>query len=109
MFMYMYDFSRIYRLLKAVNDTMDPEYIPEGTHMGNFDKSEELTLEEALDVLTINGAYQMGIADERGSIEVGKYADFVIISKDLTSIPDNEIHTAEITNVYFEGKEVYTK
>ena len=93
----------------AVNDSMDSKYIPEGTRMGDFDKSEELTLEEVLDVLTINGACQMGIGNERGSIEVGKFADFVIISKDLTSIPENEIHTAEITNVYFEGKEVYTK
>ena len=93
----------------AVNDSVDSKYIPEGTELGDFDKSEELTLEEAMDVLTINGAYQMGIADERGSIEVGKYADFIMISKDLTSIPENEIHTAEITNVYFEGKEVYTK
>ncbi|MDO4839795.1 MAG: amidohydrolase family protein, partial [Desulfovibrionaceae bacterium] len=62
-----------------------------------------------LDVLTINGAYQMGIEKERGSIEKGKYADFLFISKDVTSIPKNEIHTAEISNVYFEGKEVYKK
>ncbi len=75
----------------------------------SFDKSEELTVEEALDVLTINGAYQMGIEKERGSIETGKYADFLFISKDITSIPKNEIHTAEISNVYFEGNEVYKK
>ncbi len=93
----------------AVNDSMDSKYIPEGNEMGTFDKSEELTVEEALDVLTINGAYQMGIDKERGSIEVGKFADFLLISKDLTSIPKNEIHTAEISNVYFEGQEVYTK
>lgn len=93
----------------AVNDSMDSKFIPAGSQMGDFDKSEELTLEEAFDVLTINGACQMGIGNERGSIEVGKFADFIIISKDLTSIPKNEIHTAEITNVYFEGKEVYTK
>ncbi len=93
----------------AVNDTMDAKFMPKGNTMGKFDKSEELTVEEALDVLTINGAYQMGIEKERGSIEKGKYADFLFISKDVTSIPKNEIHTAEISNVYFEGKEVYKK
>ncbi len=93
----------------AVNDTMDAKFIRAGKEMGEFDKSEEITVEEALDVLTINGAYQMGIEKERGSIEKGKYADFLFISKDVTSIPKNEIHTAEISNVYFEGKEVYKK
>ena len=93
----------------AVNDTMDSKFIAEGREMGPFDKSEELTVEEALDVLTINGAYQMGIEKERGSIEPGKYADFLFISKDVTSIPKDEIHTAEISNVYFEGNEVYEK
>ena len=93
----------------AVNDTMDPKFVLEGKEMGPFDKSDELTVEEAIDVLTINGAYQMGIEKERGSIETGKYADFLFISKDLTSIPKNEIHTAEISNVYFEGNEVYKK
>ena len=93
----------------AVNDSMDDKFIPKGNEFGKFDKSEELTVEEALDVLTINGAYQMGIEKERGSIEKGKYADFLFISKDLTSIPKNEIHTAEISNVYFEGNEVYKK
>ncbi len=94
----------------AVNDTMDTKFIPEGNEIGTlFDKSEELTVEEALDVLTINGAYQMGIEKDRGSIETGKYADFLFISKDVTSIPKDEIHTAEISNVYFEGNEVYKK
>ncbi len=93
----------------AVNDTMDEKFIPKGNEMGPFDKSEEISVEEALDVLTINGAYQMGIEKERGSIENGKYADFLFISKDVTSIPKNEIHTAEISNVYFEGNEVYSK
>ncbi len=93
----------------AVNDTMDPKFIPAENKMGTFDTSEELTVEEVLDVLTINGAYQMGIEKERGSIEVGKYADFLFISKDITTIPKDQIHTAEISNVYFEGDEVYKK
>ena len=93
----------------AVNDTMDSKFVAKGKEMGPFDKSEELTVEEAMDVLTINGAWQMGVEKERGSIETGKYADFLFISKDVTTIPKNEIHTAEVSNVYFEGNEVYKK
>ena len=93
----------------AVNDSMDSKFIPAENNMGTFDKSDELTIEEAMDVMTINGAWQMGIEKERGSIETGKYADFLFISKDITSLPKDKIHTAEISNVYFEGNEVYKK
>lgn len=58
--------------------------------------------------MTINGAKLLGIDSERGSIEVGKYADFIYIDKDISSIPLNTIHTANISKVYFEGKEVYS-
>lgn len=70
---------------------------------------EALTRQQALKVLTINGAYQMHSEQERGSIEVGKYADFVIVDKDVMdeSCPANQIHTANVTGTFFEGKQVY--
>ena len=92
----------------AVNGTMDFSGFPEGSEIESFSSSEFITLNQALDVMTINGAKLLGIDEERGSIETGKYADFVYIDKDITSIPVDTIHTAKISNVYFEGKEVYT-
>ena len=92
----------------AVNGTMDLSGFPEGSEIESFSSSEFITLNQALDVMTINGAKLLGIDEERGSIETGKYADFVYIDKDITSIPVDTIHTAKISNVYFEGKEVYT-
>ena len=94
----------------AVNGTMDMEAsaYPEGYEIGAFSSSEFITLTEALDVMTINGAKLMGIDDERGSIEVGKYADFVYLDKDISSVPADSIHTANVSKVYFEGNEVYS-
>ena len=70
--------------------------------------SEELvTREQALTALTINIAKQMFIEDERGSIKTGKYADFLLVNKDVLTCPVKEIHTAKLEATYFEGKKVF--
>ena len=70
---------------------------------------ELLTREQALTALTINCAKQMFIEDERGSIKAGKYADFLLVDKDVLTCPVTEIHTAKPAATYFEGKKVYSK
>ncbi len=66
-----------------------------------------LTREQALTALTINVARQMFIEDERGSIANGKYADFLLVNKDVLTCPVKEIHTAKPEATYFEGKKVF--
>ena len=61
-----------------------------------------------MDIMTINGAKQLQIEDERGSIETGKYADFIFINKDISTCEKDKIHEGVVERVYFEGKEVYT-
>ena len=68
---------------------------------------ELLTREQALTALTINVAKQMFIENERGSISEGKYADFLLVDKDVLTCPVTEIHTAKPAATYFEGKKVY--
>jgi len=68
---------------------------------------ELLTREQALTALTINVAKQMFIENERGSIKNGKYADFLLVDKDVLTCPVTEIHTAKPEATYFEGKKVY--
>ena len=66
-----------------------------------------LTREQALTALTINCAKQMFIEKERGSVAVGKYADFLLVTKDVLTCPETEIHEAKPAATYFEGKKVY--
>ena len=71
---------------------------------------ELVTREQALKALTLNGAYQMHNEKERGSIQVGKYADFVLIDKDVMNektCPAKDIHTGNVTATYFEGQKVF--
>ena len=86
----------------AVNDTR-AEF-----EVAQLDETERVSVETAMDIMTINGAKQLQIEDERGSIETGKYADFICIDKDISSCAKDKIHEGEIKAVYFEGKEVYT-
>ena len=72
-------------------------------------KDEYLTVEEMLDVMTINGAKQFQLENERGSIEVGKYADFLLLDKDITTCAADQIHEGKVDAVYFEGKKVYKR
>lgn len=57
--------------------------------------------------LTIEGAYQMGTEKTRGSIAVGKYADFILISKNVLDCPDKDLHETKVLMTFFEGKCVY--
>lgn len=67
-----------------------------------------LTREQAITSLTINVAKQMFIENERGSISEGKYADFLLVDKDVLSCPETVIHEAKPEATYFEGKKVYS-
>jgi predicted amidohydrolase YtcJ len=66
-----------------------------------------LTREQALTALTINVARQMFLENERGSIKTGKYADFLLVTKDVLTCPVTEIHEAKPAATYFEGKKVF--
>ena len=69
---------------------------------------ELITREQALTALTINVAKQMFLENERGSIKSGKYADFLLVTKDVLTCPETEIHTAKPAATYFEGKKVFS-
>ena len=70
---------------------------------------ELITREQALTALTINCAKQMLIEDERGSIKTGKYADFILVNKDVLTCPVKEIHNAKPDATYFEGQKVFAR
>ena len=70
---------------------------------------ELLTREQTLTALTINVAKQMFLEEERGSIKTGKYADFLLVDKDVLSCPVKEIHEAKPAATYFEGEKVFSR
>jgi len=68
-----------------------------------------MTREEALRSYTMNGAYAAFEEDIKGSLEPGKLADITVLSKDIMTIPDDEILTTEVVYTIVGGKMMYTK
>tara|TARA_R110002073_G_scaffold123234_1_gene266773 strand:+ start:66764 stop:68470 length:1707 start_codon:yes stop_codon:yes gene_type:complete len=70
---------------------------------------QNISLELAIRAYTINGAYVMRQEDKTGSIEVGKLADFVVLDRDIFTMPQTQIKQTKVTLTIFNGNEIYKK
>lgn len=70
---------------------------------------EALTVEEAIAAYTINGAYQVHMEDRIGSIEVGKYADLVVLERNIFEVDRHCINEVPVVMTVMNGKTVYRK
>ncbi|WP_428819781.1 amidohydrolase [Microbulbifer sp. MCCC 1A16149] len=64
-----------------------------------------LTPLQALRALTINGAWQLGMENEVGSIEVGKYADLVIVDKNPLTTPAEQWREIRVLQTLIAGRD----
>ena len=85
--------SAVTRIERQTNTVLGPE--------------QRLSRLEALRVLTIGGAYFSFEEDFRGSVEPGKLADMAVLSKDILTVPDEEIPTIESVMTLVGGEVVY--
>ncbi|MEQ8524512.1 amidohydrolase [Gracilimonas sp.] len=80
-------------------------------HQGNppngWYPDESLSREQALKAFTVDAAYSAHQEDVIGSIEKGKWADFVIIDQDYFEIPASEIWKVNILETWVAGEKVY--
>lgn len=74
---------------------------------GGYRMEQALSREETLKGMTIWAAYSNFEEDEKGSIEKGKFADFVILEKNIMEVPENEIPTIKVSGTYVNGEKVY--
>lgn len=74
---------------------------------GKLGPEQSITREEALRVMTINNAHLTFEETIKGSIEVGKLADLVILSEDLMTIPEAAIRDIKALCTMLEGEIVY--
>ncbi|MCF8298133.1 MAG: amidohydrolase [Saprospiraceae bacterium] len=72
-----------------------------------FQAENDLTREQALKAMTIWAAKSCFEENEKGSIEVGKFADFVILEKDLMTEAENELFKIKVLETYLGGEKVY--
>ncbi|MFX1424987.1 MAG: amidohydrolase [Promethearchaeota archaeon] len=68
-----------------------------------------ISIEEALKTYTINAAYAAFEEEIKGSIEVGKLADFVVLDKNPLDTPKEEIKNLQVIETIIRGETVYKK
>ncbi len=72
-----------------------------------FYPDQRMSRMEALRAYTIQNAFAAFEEDIKGSLTVGKLADITVLSKDITTVPDEEIKTAKVVYTIVGGSVVY--
>tara|TARA_R110002012_G_scaffold11368_2_gene51346 strand:- start:15667 stop:17304 length:1638 start_codon:yes stop_codon:yes gene_type:complete len=72
-----------------------------------FQMKDALTREEALRGMTIWAAFSNFEENEKGSIEVGKFADFTILDKDIMKVEENELPNTKVVATFINGEMIY--
>lgn len=74
--------------------------------------AQSITVREAIDAYTINGARMLNLQQQVGSIEVGKSADFIVLDQDILALGDGghpeKIADTRVLETWFQGKKSYT-
>jgi predicted amidohydrolase YtcJ len=90
--------------LYAATVRKDPNGIPEG----GWHPEQKIPMEQAIRMGTIEGAYATGEEDKKGSIEVGKLADFVMLTEDPFKVPGDEVKNIKAIMTIVGGEIVWS-
>ena len=80
---------------------------PTNSPAGGWYPEQKMTREEALQSMTIWPAYAGFQESMLGSLTPGKYADFVVLDRDIMRVPDTEILGTRVVSTWIGGKRVY--
>ncbi|MGL5693217.1 MAG: amidohydrolase [Peptostreptococcaceae bacterium] len=92
-------------MIRTINSSVN-RVSKTGAKLGN---TENVEIYDALKAITIDGAYQYHEEDRKGTIEVGKLADFVIINKNPLKISADEILDLEVLETIKEDEVIFCK
>ena len=73
----------------------------------SFGKSEAITLDQAVDLFTVNAARQEGTAARVGRLEAGMLADFIVLDRNPYEVPIRDVHDTIVRKTFIQGELVY--
>ena len=79
----------------------------DGSNPGGWNPEQKLTVEEAIACYTNNNSYAVFSEKNIGVLQKDMLADFVVLSKDITSIKIDDILKTRVLNTIYNGKEVF--
>jgi predicted amidohydrolase YtcJ len=94
--------------LRRIRRTVTPTG-PTGPIVSDDEPDEKISVEQAVIAYTRNAAYANFTDKKLGTLEKGKLADLAVLSKDIFSLPLDDIGTATVTATMVGGKVVYGK
>ena len=78
-----------------------------GSPLGGYEPYQKMTRLEALKSYTINAAHGAFEEDIKGTIDIGKYADFTIFSQNIITVPDDQLLNTKIKYTIINGEIEY--
>jgi len=81
----------------------------DGKNPGGWFPEQKISVKEAIKAYTINNAYAAFEENKKGSVSVGKLADFVVLSDDILTIDPVKIETTQVEMTVLGGKVIYKK
>ncbi len=82
---------------------------PYGKNPGALAPAQAIGLADALRIFTRNGAQAMRMEKDSGSIEVGKFADMIVLDRNLFEIAPQDISETQVLQTVFEGRVVFAR
>lgn len=91
--------DQLYRAVERKANDQNPK--------NGFMPEEKLTLEQAVYCYTMNSAKSVGMENKIGSLDAGKYADMIVLDRNIFEIPIDEVKKASVIKTIVNGKIVY--
>ena len=76
---------------------------------GPLHAEQNVSREQAIRLYTTNNAYLMFQEKEKGSLEAGKLADFIVLDRDILTCPLDQVKDVQVEETYLGGKRVYKR
>ena len=83
--------------------------LPEGGPAGGWQPQEKISLGDCIRAYTSGSAYAQFEDGKKGELKVGEYADFIILSQDITKAEPKQILKTEVFQTVVGGRTVYQK
>ena len=72
-------------------------------------QEQEISREQAIRFYTINNAWLTFEENEKGSLESGKLADFIVVDRNILTCPTDEVKDTVVEQTWLGGRQVYSQ